>query len=42
MIENYRLIKEEYLKDINSNAKIYEHIKSGAKVLALENNDNKD
>ncbi len=39
MNKNYKLIKEEFISEINSKAKLLEHIKSGARVLLLENDD---
>lgn len=39
-MEKYKLIKEEYIADIDSNAKLYKHIKSGARVITLSNTDN--
>lgn len=38
-IHGFKLIHEEYLKDIDSNAKIFKHEKSGARLLSLENDD---
>ncbi|MBP5342476.1 insulinase family protein [bacterium] len=35
----YQLIKEEYLKEIKTNARLYRHIKSGARILTLANDD---
>ncbi|MGY0372703.1 insulinase family protein [Clostridium sp. JNZ J1-5] len=35
----FKLIKEQQVKDINSKARIFEHEKSGAKLLNLENDD---
>ncbi len=39
MFENYKLIKKQELTDINSEGTLLEHIKSGAKVLLLQNDD---
>ena len=39
MNKNYKLIKNEFIKEINTNATLLEHIKSGARVLLLENDD---
>ena len=39
MYKNYRLIKEEEIKEINSKAQLLEHIKSGARVVLLLNDD---
>jgi len=38
--KSYKLIEEKAVADINSKAYICEHIKTGAKVLLLENDDN--
>ena len=38
-MKNYKIIKEEYLSDINSKGTILEHLKSGAKVVLLANDD---
>ncbi|MDO5041644.1 MAG: insulinase family protein, partial [Peptoniphilus sp.] len=38
-MNKYKLITEEYIDDIASTAKIYEHIKTKAKVLTLSNDD---
>lgn len=39
MLKNYTLLREEEIKEINSKAKIYEHNKTKAQVLYLENDD---
>ena len=39
-MEKYQLIKEAFIKEINSNAKLLKHIKSGARILLLSNDDN--
>ena len=39
-MDKYVLLKEEYIKDIDSNAKLYKHVKSGARVVTLSNTDN--
>lgn len=39
MNKNYKLIKSQDLKDINSKGTLLEHIKSGARVLLIENDD---
>lgn len=39
-MKNYKLIKEEFISDIKTKAKVYEHIKTKAKVCTLENDDN--
>ena len=39
MNNNYKLIKNDFIKEINTNATLLEHIKSGARVLLLENDD---
>ncbi|CDZ75361.1 Peptidase family protein [Peptoniphilus sp. ING2-D1G] len=38
-MNKYKLITEEYIDDVASTAKIYEHLKTKAKVLILSNND---
>ncbi|MCI2049656.1 MAG: insulinase family protein [Lachnospiraceae bacterium] len=37
---NYEVIKREYLRDIDSNAVLLRHVKSGARVVLLPNKDN--
>ena len=39
-MQGYRLIKEKFIKELDSNAKLYEHEKTKARVLKLENDDN--
>lgn len=39
MYNNYKIIKEQELKDINSFGTLLKHTKSGAKVLLLKNDD---
>lgn len=39
-MSKYQLIKESYIKEVNSNVKLLKHIKSGARVLLFENDDN--
>ena len=39
MYKNYKLIKEENLKDINSKGILLEHEKTGAKIVLFENDD---
>ena len=41
MYNNYKLIKEQQLKDINSEGILLTHEKSNAKVLLLKNDDEK-
>ena len=38
-INGFKLIKEERLEEFESDVRIYEHIKTGAKVIYLSNND---
>lgn len=38
-LNNYKLIEEKYIDEVASNCKVYTHIKTGARVLTLENND---
>ncbi|HHX66530.1 MAG TPA: peptidase M16 [Gallicola sp.] len=40
MIHGFKLIEEEYIKDVDSNIKIFEHEQSGARLMAMENDDN--
>ena len=40
MTHGFKLIKEEFIKDIESNVKLYQHEKSGARLMAVENDDN--
>lgn len=35
----YKFIKSQFIEDINSEVKIYEHIKTGAKVACIKNDD---
>ncbi len=39
-MQGYRLIKEKFIKELDSNAKLYEHEKTKARVLKLKNDDN--
>ncbi|WP_071025472.1 insulinase family protein [Peptoniphilus raoultii] len=39
-MENYKLIEEKYIDEVASLCTVYEHIKTGAKVLTLKNKDN--
>ena len=41
MYKNYKLIKEQELKDINAYGSLLKHEKSGANVLLLKNDDEK-
>jgi len=38
-VEKYKLIEEKYIDEVASNCKVYTHIKTGARVLTLSNND---
>ncbi len=40
MYKNYEIIKQEELKDISSKGTLLKHIKSGAKIVLVENDDN--
>lgn len=40
MIHGFNLVNEEYIKEIDSNVKIFKHEKSGAQLMAVENDDN--
>ena len=35
----YKFIKSQFIEDINSEVKIYEHVKTGAKVACIKNDD---
>lgn len=39
MIENYKIIQSEYVKEIDSTVHIYEHLKTKAKVMYIEADD---
>lgn len=39
-MEKYQLIKEKFIKEVNSTAKLLKHVKSGARILLLSNDDN--
>ncbi len=39
-VKAYKLIKKEDIRDLNSTGYLLEHIKTGAKVMVLENDDN--
>ncbi len=39
-MSKYQLIKESYVEEVQSNVKLLKHIKSGARILLLENDDN--
>ncbi len=38
-IHGFELLKEQHIPEINTHAKLFRHVKSGAEVLSLENND---
>ncbi|MCR5740938.1 MAG: insulinase family protein [Gammaproteobacteria bacterium] len=38
-MENYTLLKEQYIDDIDSSVKLYRHNKSGARVCTISNDD---
>ncbi len=38
-MKNYKFIEEKYLEEVAGNCKIYEHEKTGARVLTVENDD---
>ncbi len=38
-MKKYELIKEKYIEEVASNVKLLKHIKSGARILLFENND---
>ena len=38
-LNKYKLIEEKYIDEVASKCKVYTHIKTGARVLTLENND---
>ncbi|HMQ54298.1 MAG TPA: insulinase family protein [Anaerolineae bacterium] len=38
-VENFKLIKDEYVTEYNTRAKLYRHQGTGAEVLSLENDD---
>lgn len=38
-MKKYELIKEKYIEEVTSNVKLLKHIKSGARILLFENND---
>lgn len=38
-LKNYTVLQEKFIKDINSNAFLMKHNKTGAKVLVMENDD---
>ncbi|MFT7585935.1 MAG: Zn-dependent M16 (insulinase) family peptidase, partial [Cellvibrionaceae bacterium] len=39
IIHGFELLREEYVEEVNSNAKIYRHVQSGAELLSLSNTD---
>ncbi len=39
-MNKYKLIKEKYIEEVHSNVKLLKHIKSGARILLLDNDDN--
>ena len=39
-MDKYQLIKESYIEEVRSNVKLLKHIKSGARILLLSNDDN--
>ena len=38
-MEKYKLIESKYLEEVAGECKVYEHIKTGAKVLTISNDD---
>ncbi len=38
-MKNYELIKEKYISEVSSNVKLLKHLKSGARILLFENDD---
>ncbi len=38
-MKNFKLIRSEEIKELNTQAKIYRHIPTGAEILSMENND---
>ena len=39
-MENYKLLEKKYIDEVASECLVYEHIKTGARVLTLKNDDN--
>lgn len=39
LIHGFELVREEYIPELNTMAFLYEHIKTGAELLSLKNND---
>ncbi len=39
-MENYKLLEKKYIDEVASECLVYEHIKTGARVLTLQNDDN--
>jgi Zn-dependent M16 (insulinase) family peptidase len=39
-MDKYQLIKESYIEEVRSDVKLLKHIKSGARILLLSNDDN--
>ena len=39
IIHGFELIREEYVEEVNSDTKLYRHVKSGAELLSLSNTD---
>ncbi len=38
-MKNFELLRTEEIKELNTNAKIYRHIQTGAEILSMENDD---
>ncbi len=38
-LHGFELVKEQHIKEINTQAKLYRHIRTGAQLLSLENSD---
>lgn len=39
MFHGFELIKEQFIKELNTNARLFRHVKTGARLLSLENQD---
>lgn len=39
IIHGFELVREEYVEEVNSDAKLFRHVQSGAELLSLSNTD---
>jgi Zn-dependent M16 (insulinase) family peptidase len=39
MTHGFELVKEQFIKELNTNARLFRHVKTGARLLSMENQD---